>query len=265
MADTLSSGRRLPKRVRNELHFRTVTVAEKQPVAENFWRVTLQGEALAGFESPGFDDHSKIFFPDPQTGELLLPQATDDGIVWPEGHRPAARDYTPLFFDGKSTLTFDFYRHQQGIASEWAERAVVGDLLGIGGPRGSLIIPTDYATQVYVFDETGLPAMQRRLSQADGKKLLLLAFTEPSVAENYLGKLPPQAELICLGHGKMDPQGAAQCVQHLQNLALPEEDYFIWLTGEGETVKILSDYFIGQRACHPGLVRAVAYWHRKGE
>lgn len=265
MADGLSSGRRLPKRVRNELHFRRMSVADKKQIAEQFWRVTFHSEQLAGFDSPGFDDHSKLFFPNPQSGELLLPQATEEGILWPEGARPVARDYTPLFFDGTSTLTIDFYRHEAGVASEWAEQAAVGDQLAVGGPRGSLIVPVDYATQVYVFDETGLPAMQRRLAQAQGKKQLLLAFCDKALAEAYLGELPAGTELICLGHGRMDGDGVAECLTHLQALTLPTDDYFIWLTGEGESVKALSDYFTEQRNCHPGLVRAVAYWHRKGE
>lgn len=30
-----------------------------------------------------------------------------------------------------------------------------GDRLAIGGPRGSLVVPDDYAFQLYVCDETG--------------------------------------------------------------------------------------------------------------
>lgn len=38
-----------------------------------------------------------------------------------------------------------------------------GDTLTIGGPRGSLVVPEDYACQVYVCDESGMPALRRRL------------------------------------------------------------------------------------------------------
>jgi ferric-chelate reductase (NADPH) len=33
----------------------------------------------------------------------------------------------------------------------------------IGGPRGSLVVPEDYAWQLYVCDESGMPALRRRL------------------------------------------------------------------------------------------------------
>ncbi|MFP5903825.1 SIP domain-containing protein, partial [Salmonella enterica] len=42
---------------------------------------------------------------------------------------------------------------------------------------------------------------------------------------------------------------------------IPESDYFIWITGEGKTVKRLSQCF--EKGFDPHLVRAAAYWHRK--
>jgi len=264
MSASLSSGRALPKRVRNELRFRQLTVSQKTLVAGKFWRVEFTSEALAGYHSPGFDDHSKIFFPDPQTGKLLLPQVTDEGIAWPDGERPISRDYTPLFFDGKTRLTLDFFRHEHGVASQWAEQAQVGDSLAIGGPRGSMIIPVDYRVQLLAFDESGLPAVQRRLAETQAERLILLAFTDETLVKNYLPNLPAKAELTCFGSGTMNSEGIERCRQQLASLQLPEDDYFIWLTGEGEAVKVLNDYFIEQRHCHPGLVRGVAYWHRKG-
>jgi ferric-chelate reductase (NADPH) len=42
-------------------------------------------------------------------------------------------------------------------------QARAGDKLTIGGPRGSLVVPEDYAWQLYVCDESGMPALRRRL------------------------------------------------------------------------------------------------------
>lgn len=41
MSALLSSGRALPKRVRNELRFRQITVQSKQLIAGKFWRITF--------------------------------------------------------------------------------------------------------------------------------------------------------------------------------------------------------------------------------
>lgn len=52
---------RAPRRVRNELRFRPVEVLSKTFIADAFYRIEFGGEALAGFTSPGTDDHIKVF------------------------------------------------------------------------------------------------------------------------------------------------------------------------------------------------------------
>lgn len=262
MTDT-SKGSRVPQRVRNELRFRQLTVTAKTLVADRFWRVDFSGEDLAGFNSPGFDDHIKVFFPDATSGILSLPEVTEEGVVWKEGARPVARDYTPLFFDGVAkTLTIDFYIHDGGVASDWACQAQPGDRLAIGGPRGSLVVPEDYAFQLYVCDESGLPAFKRRKETLSGLQLNLFAYVDEASGLEYLDGLNG-VSATWIGSGAMQTENMPALMATLDSIPLPPEDYFIWLTGEAECVKQLSDYFIEQRGCDPTFVRAVAYWHRK--
>lgn len=253
---------RLPQRVRNELRFRHVQVASKTKIAGHFWRIVFSGSDLAGFNSPGFDDHIKVFFPAATGEKPVLPQITDQGIVWPDGLRPAARDYTPLAFDGVSSLTLDFYIHQSGVASDWATQAQIGDSLVVGGPRGSLIVPTDYAFQLYLCDETGLPAFARRKPAITAQDLHLFAFADEATGRDYLTDMAG-VNLNWLGSGQVQSAQLSQLIAQLDRLAIPSEDYFIWLTGEGEFVKALSDYFTLQRGLNSDYVRAVAYWHQK--
>ncbi len=250
---------RAPQRVRNELRFRHITVASKTRVADAFWRIVFSGSDLAGFHSPSFDDHIKVFFPDTPGGALALPHMTDEGIVWPDGVRPAARDYTPLAFNGSDSLTLDFYIHDGGVASSWASAAQPGDRIAMGGPRGSCVVPVDYACQIYVCDETGLPAFKRRYQEMQAQQIHLLACVDEPVGRAYLGDLP-DVTVSWLGSGNMQAEALTPL---LDPIVLPVDDYFIWLTGEGAAVKQLSDYFTQQRAAHSDLVRAVAYWHQK--
>ncbi len=262
MAKQLPSGRMVPSRVRNELRFRSLTVAAKQQITDKFWRITFSGTDLKGFNSPGTDDHIKCFFSqDPQYS--LIPTLSDEGIVWPNNQRPQSRDYTPLAFNGKDSLTIDFFRHEGGVASQWAEQVKLGDPLVIGGPRGSLIIPTDYQQQLYILDETGLPALKRRLAQLEEVEATLIIFADKALVDTYLGPLKSGVTLHCLAESKMDEQGVEHCIRLADKLDFPPDDHFIWLTGEGHAVKQLADYFINQRACLSELVRAVAYWHVK--
>jgi len=253
---------RAPRRVRNELRFRHISVVSKTLIAGEFWRIVFNGSDLAGFNSPSFDDHIKVFFPEHAGAELALPQITDEGIVWPNGVRPAARDYTPLEFNGVDSLTIDFYIHDGGVASSWANQAKVGDQIAMGGPRGSLVIPADYACQIYVCDETGLPAFKRRYSEIQAQEIHLLAYADEATGRDYLGDLP-NVQVSWLGSGTMQADNLTPIKAQLDRIALPATEYFIWLTGEGEAVKLLSDYFTQGRGAHTDFVRAVAYWHQK--
>jgi len=253
---------RAPRRISNPLRFRQVDVLSKTLITDSFYRIELGGESLAGFSSPGFDDHVKVFFPDTKTATFHLPEITEAGVIWQDGIRPAARDYTPIFFDGEKRLTLDFYRHPSGLACDWAAQAKPGDQLIIGGPRASLVVPEDYDVQWYVCDETGLPAFLRRCQHLRGSTIKLYAWTDEATGRAYLPDL--QGIDVCwLGRNMIHGKAVDDLIAELNQLALPDEDYFIWLTGEGAAVKQLNDYFILQRGLTADLVRAVAYWHRK--
>ena len=246
-----------PQRVRNALHFRELTVLESKRVS-GFQRVVLGGDALAGFTSRGFDDHIKVFFP--QDGAPFVPpEVTDEGIVWAGDVRPPSRDYTPLFDEARQQLTLDFYVHASGVASDWAVAAAPGDTLCIGGPRGSLVVPEDYAWQLYVCDESGMPALRRRLEALRAQPNPVHVEAVVTIADDslkgYLAHLDDFTIQWVIGH---DTQAVAE---KLAALTVPQEDYYLWITGEGKAVKQLSEPFEGR--VNPQLMRAAAYWHRK--
>ncbi|XTZ38973.1 siderophore-interacting protein [Salmonella enterica] len=250
---------RYPQRVRNELHFRQLTVLRTERPGKGFQRIVLGGEQLDGFTSQGFDDHTKVFFPQPGT-EFIPPVVSDEGILWGDGPRPVSRDYTPLYDAKRHELALDFYIHDGGVASNWAVNAQVGDKLTIGGPRGSLVVPQDYAWQLYVCDESGMPALRRRLetlSQLAERPNVTAVVTIADIAwQDYLAHLAGFDIQWIIGHN------AQAVVDKLATISVPQEDYFIWLTGEGEVVKTLMKRFerddIDQQ-----LIRAQAYWHNK--
>lgn len=246
---------KLPRRVKNELKFRELVVKNKEKIAECFYRIVLTSEQLSGFSSSGFDDHVKVFFP-AENGKCVLPEMTEEGIVWPEGSRPVSRDYTPLAFDSeRHELTLDFFIHDGGIASDWAKAAVPGDTLMIGGPRGSLVIPTDYAWQLYVCDESGLPAVLRRLRS-------LPTNITPQVLVNCR-QAQTQSYLSECTHAHIEWLDSDAIAKKLKSLVVPAEDYFVWITGEGDVVKQLSDDLVATHSLDMDYVRAAAYWHKK--
>jgi ferric-chelate reductase (NADPH) len=258
----------LPVRVKNDLVFRHITVKSSENVAGCFQRIVLNGDDLKGFTSRGFDDHIKLFFPANPGDVITPPTATDEGIVWGEGPRPLNREYTPLHFDAQANeLTLDFYLHEGGVASEWAAGAKPGDKLIIGGPRGSLIIPTTYAWQLYVCDETGLPAVKRRLRElkqaASAAKVTVLVKVKDVSCVSYLNDEKEFDIEWIVSEEQNGYQEDDAAVKKLKSISLPESDYYIWATGEGKFVKGLNDYFVENRGLDANLVRCVAYWHNK--
>lgn len=251
--------KKYPQRVRNELRFRELTVLRVERIGNAFQRVVLGGEALEGFSSPGFDDHTKLFFP--QAGAKITPPTiTDEGIVWADGVRPQSRDYTPLYNAERHELAYDFFIHDGGVASQWAMEAKAGDTLTLGGPRGSLVVPEDYAWQLYVCDETGMPALRRRL-----EALRTLAQRPQVTALVMVRDVADKAYLAGFDEFNIEwisDYNAAAVAARLAQLTVPSSDYFIWLTGEGKVVKNLTDGFVTD-AIDPQLVRSSAYWHAK--
>lgn len=123
---------RIPRRVRHELKFRTLTVALIEDLTPTYRRIVLEGADLDGFVSLGFDDHVKIF-PVAEGQAPVLPTLGPDGPVFAEP-RPVMRDYTPRAYDAAARrLTLDFVTGHGGPATEWAMAAKTGSVLGVGG------------------------------------------------------------------------------------------------------------------------------------
>lgn len=154
-------------RVRHPLKFRLLQVVRIHAVTPHLLRVTLSGPDLADFESASFDDHVKVFLPPPGTERPTLPSVGPDGPVFPDGEpKPVARDFTPRRFDRtKCELDLEFVLNHPGPASQWAAQARVGQWLGIGGPRGSFVVPTGFDWHLLIGDDTALPAVARRLEE----------------------------------------------------------------------------------------------------
>ncbi len=77
---TKTKADKYPQRVRNELRFRELTVLRVERAGAAFQRIVLGGEALEGFASHGFDDHTKLFFPEPGAA-FTPPQVTEEGLT----------------------------------------------------------------------------------------------------------------------------------------------------------------------------------------
>ena len=253
---------RLPRRVRHDLRFRQLTVKSVQRVTPHLLRVVLTGDELEGFHSPGFDDHAKLFFPDPATGRLTLPTMGPEGPVWPEG-RPTMRDYTPRRHDAAAkTLEIDFALHEAGPATQWAENARPGDRIGVGGPRGSFIVPTEFDWHLLIGDDTALPAISRRLAELPALARVVVLAEVDGPEDEIPFETRAALTLVWVHRRGVSAGLSPMLLETLKKQALPEGDYHAWVGCESGVAKAVRAHLVGERGANPKWIRASGYWRR---
>jgi len=253
---------RIPQRVRHTLRFRAVEVVKTERITPHLLRITVGGDELDEFVSPGFDDHVKLFFPD-ANGVLALPTAGPDGPIWPNGIKPIMRDYTPRNFDPVAkTLEIDFALHLAGPATHWAEQATPGQRLGVGGPRGSFIVTTDFDWHLLVGDDTALPAISRRLAELPADAHAIVIAEVDTAADKV--DLPTAANVqIVWAYRDKAAAGEFPLLTALEDTALPEGDFHAWVACESAAAKAVRAHLIEVHKANPKWIRASGYW-RKG-
>ncbi|MBB3228361.1 NADPH-dependent ferric siderophore reductase [Luteibacter sp. Sphag1AF] len=248
--------RHASQRVRHTLTLRRLTVKRVVDLTPHMRRITLEGRDLAGFTSASPDDHVKLFFP-VADGSLNPPAFTPEGPVYPEGVHPSpARDYTPRRFDAAAgELDIDFVLHGEGPASTWAEKAQPGDLLGVGGPRGSLLIAADFDTYVMVGDETALPAIGRWLEELPATAHAIVIADITATGEKQALTTSPRIDVRWI-HGDQPSQSVENALRELS----PPGDTFWWVATESKRARALRQYLVEERGIDKDWVKATGYW-----
>jgi len=227
-------------------------------------RIIVGGDALAGFVSAAHDDHVKVFFPQPGQEKPVLPTPSPNGPVYPEGAlRPAARDYTPRRYDAAAnTLTIDFVLHGDGPATAWAAQARPGDFLGVGGPRGSFIVPDDFDWYLLAGDETALPAIGRRLEELPARARAIIVVEVADAGEEQRFDTRARIETHWLHRDGAEPGDQSLLQRAIAELPLPPGDGYAWVAAEAATAKALRRLLIDERGLRKDRVKAAAYWKR---
>ena len=247
------------ERVRHPLKIRRLQVQRVDRISPHFVRVRLTGPDLQGFVSASFDDHIKLMLPAQPGGPLVLPEAGPDGPALPPGaERPTMRDYTPSHYDALAqTLDIEFMLHGEGRASEWAAQAQPGDEVGVGGPRGSFVVPTAFDWHLLVGDDTALPAITRRLAElpANSTAIAVIETASPDDRRAFVSQARVETHWV--------PAGAVSALaQAVSALNLPAGDGFAWAAGEAASMVAVRQALVGQHGLDKSRVRASAYWKR---
>ena len=173
--------------------FREMTVSDVATVGR-FRRLVLRGSGLGRFAEGGL--HVRLLLP-PQGVRQRWPVTGDDGRpFWPDGNPPPARVYTLRRIDAAAgEVEIDMLLHadhKDAPGAAFAERARIGDVVGMTGPGGGDL---PQAPSYLLFaDETGLPAVARMLAQMPPDRHVR-AFVEVDAPEDRQA-LPSAADAL---------------------------------------------------------------------
>ena len=156
---------------------RMTQVSAIEDISPHMRRIFLEGDDLHDFPAEQESAHVKAIFPQPGQNQPRL------GLYL--GAKKWMRSYTVRAFDHHNkTLTVDFaVNDHQGLATNWASDAKVGDYLGIAGPGPTKHTDLNAAWHLMAADITGLPALAAILEKLP-KKAQGFAFIQvPSKAD----------------------------------------------------------------------------------
>jgi len=234
-------------RLRHETRQRRLTVASIEQLTPRMLRFDFTCPDFGDFVSASPDDHVKLFFPDPNAAE---------------GAKPPMRDFTPRTFDvAAGTIEIDFALHEAGPATSWAAAARVGDLLEIGGPRGSVVVADDFDWYLLIGDETALPAIGRRVEQlrAGARVATFVTVDHDDEAQSFDTPADWVPNWI-IRDGATDDAVLLRAV--LDQHELPAGDGFVWIAAEASVAREVRSYMLDVRNHPRAWVKAAGYWKR---
>jgi len=229
-------------------------------IAPRLVSVWVGGDALEGFATAAPTSHLKVFLPADGQTTPILPEYTPDGAVRAEdGPPPVVRTYTPRRFDEASgTLEIQFVLHGAGPASEWAERASVGDQLAVAGPGGRFSMDPGAERWWIAGDESAIPAVGT----------LLEALPDSAAAEVHLEVAGPDDEIelaspakttITWHHRRTPDAWGAELDEAARGAAIADGTR-VWVACEAATMRGIRRYLIGERRLPAGSLVTRGYW-----
>lgn len=246
--------------------FHQVTVADRRFLTPGMVRLTFAGDDLGSFSSTGIgDEYLRLFFPDHETGELVLPVIDENGHwTYPEGKPPVrCATYTVRRFDAEARqMDIDFVVHEGGVASEWAQSARLGDRMVINSPRGLYAPPADIHWQLLMADATGLPALARLLEQTP-RHIKSRIFVEVATAEDEQELPHHPAATVTWVHGSGNGVGPSRLEEIVRAVQLPENPGYIWVASEQKVVRAIRKYIRQDLKLAADAYKLVAYWIEK--
>jgi NADPH-dependent ferric siderophore reductase len=242
---------------------RVVEVRRVEQLTPHMVRITLGGEGMDGFTPRGVAEHIRVYLPDPDSGELVLPVEGPDGVDFPaDRKRPISRAYTPRRWNATANeLDVDFVVHGEGPGSAWASSVKPGDLAVISGQPGGPYTP-DPSLDWYVIggDEASLPAIATLLEALPASIEARVFVEVQDESEEQPLTSPADARVTWLHRGPGSAAPGRLLASALRDVELPAGDGRVWLACEASVMRDIRRHFLDERQVDRSLLRTQGYW-----
>lgn len=245
--------------------FYPVTVTRSEYVTSKMLRITFTGENVAKMTSLGPVDDVRIQFPvDP--ADVPLPPVVSFNpfrLDYPENAPPSyIRAYTirRLDIDARE-VDIDFAIHGHGQASAWAEQAIPGQTVCMGGPHSSHV-PRGFTHALLAGDETGLPGLGRAIEELPAEMRATVVVEVANAVEEQPFAPSDRIDLRWVHRDGWDGRGVSPLEAAVREIELPERPCLVLVTGESGAVRGIRRYLANERGIDKTWAYFVGYWKR---
>lgn len=248
--------------VQHPFAFRLLQAVRSEWLSPGMVRITLGGEALAGFRSDAPDDGMRLYFPADVADTSWAPAVDGSTLVFP-GERPPGREFTPRRYDADAgELDFDFVIHGDGPAASWAANAAPGHYLGVSGPRRSRLLSGRVDGYLLAGDATGLPSIARRLEELPAGTPVVAVIEVANESEELPLTTRADLRVIWLHRDEAALDATGLLAAAIAGLELPAGDLFAWAAGEAGSVRAVRRHLLDERGIPDARMRMTGYWKR---
>jgi len=219
-----------------------VRVSRLELLSPLFLRVTFTGDDLNLFADNGYDQRFKVLFPQRRTCTVRAVRLSEVDV-----------DMVLHAYGG-------------GPASQWLEKAAVGDELSLIGPdvrhdgvHGGVEFdpPPGTTTVVLAVDETAVPAIASIVERLPDS-LAVQVFLEVPCAGDFLPLTTPAGARVFWTARENGPR----LIEEVRAVAAENEGLYVWLAGEASIVTTLRRHFVRERGIAKSAVTFMGYWRR---
>ena len=233
------------------MKMRMTQVSSIDDISPHMRRIVLQGEDLSDFPLGKEGAHFKAIFPQP-------------GQVKPKlgfhlSFKKWMRSYTVRAFDAQNKeLTVDFaVNKHEGLATNWAQSAKIGDYLGVGGVGSTKHKNYQADWHLLFADLTGLPATAAILEKLPLDALGYAFIQVPSEEDKQEIDMPEGINITWIINNNLHKN---ELLAQGETLKWPKGSPSIFIAAERNQMKTLRQYVKHKPGYLHKQTYASAYW-----